>query len=295
MSNDKDIDKHSGVETTGHEWDGLKELNNPTPRWWLIVFILCCVWAVGYWVVYPAWPTLSGNTQGSFGWTSYKKLAQDQAEITARRGEFAGKIKTHSLPEIQKDPELYAFAVAGGKTMFKENCAACHGTGAQGGRGYPNLNDDDWLWGGTLDDIYTTIKYGIRGAHENTRFSQMPAFGRDGVLDAAKVNDVAEYVSKLPEGDKAVVTPSYTRGKEIFSANCMACHGANGEGSRDKGAPRLNDAIWLYGGSKAEIITQVNNPRHGVMPAWESRLPDETIKALTIYVHSLGGGEAPKE
>ncbi len=282
-----DRDEHSGVETTGHEWDGLKELNLPAPRWWLIVFAITCVWAVGYWVVYPAWPTLSGNTKGSAGWTQYKKLAEEQAEIVARRGVFAEKIKAHGLEEIQKDPELYAFAVAGGKTMFKENCAACHGTGATGGRGYPNLNDDDWLWGGTLEDIYTTIKYGIRSTHDQTRTSQMPSFAES--LKKEEIEKVADYVLSLSTGKGGDA-----EGAKIFKDNCSACHGETGKGGRSVGAPNLSDAIWLYGGDKASIMQQVTNPRHGVMPTWEARLPDETIKTLAIYVHSLGGGEAAK-
>lgn len=298
-----DRDEHSGVETTGHEWDGIKELNLPAPRWWLIVFAITCVWAVGYWVVYPAWPTLSGNTQGTAGWTSHKKLAAEQAEITQRRGEFAAKIKAHSLEEIQKDPELYAFAVAGGKTMFKENCAACHGTGAAGGRGYPNLNDDDWLWGGDLQSIYHTLKVGVRAGHNETRTSQMPAFGE--MLKRNEIESVADYVLSLnPVNGKAVAQDLIKEGKDpaqslrasqdLFKQNCSSCHGETGKGGREFGAPNLADAIWLYGGDKASIMQQVANPRHGVMPTWESRLPDETIKQLSIYVHSLGGGEAEK-
>jgi cytochrome c oxidase cbb3-type subunit 3 len=280
-----DCDEHSGVETTGHEWDGIKELNLPAPRWWLIVFAITCVWAVGYWVVYPSWPTLSGNTKGTAGWTSHKKLAQEQAEITQRRGEFAAQIKAHSLEEIQKDPELYAFAVAGGKTMFKENCAACHGTGAQGGRGYPNLNDDDWIWGGTLNDIYHTLKVGIRSPHEETRSSQMPVFGE--MLKREEISSVADHVLSLSSGKGG-----NEQGAAIFKQNCASCHGDTGRGGREFGAPNLADSIWLYGGTKAGIVQQLNAPRHGVMPNWNTRLPDETIKALTINVHSLGGGEA---
>lgn len=292
MSDMKEKDEFTGVETTGHEWDGLKELNNPAPRWWLLIFLVTCVWSVGYWVIYPAWPTLSGNTKGSAGWTSHKKLAGEQAEITQRRGAFSEKIKAHSLEEIQKDPELYTFAVVGGKTMFKENCAACHGTGAQGGRGYPNLNDDDWLWGGSLNDIYTTIKYGVRSTHAETRVSQMPAFGKDGLLKADEISKIADHVLSLSQKG-----PANAEGAELFKQNCAACHGDTGKGNRSMGAPNLADAIWLYGGTKADIVAQVNNPRHGVMPTWETRLPDDTIKQLTIYVHSLGGGEstAPKE
>ncbi len=285
-----DRDEHSGAQTTGHEWDGIKELNLPAPRWWLVVFAITCIWAVGYWVVYPAWPTLSGEgerggTEGMAGWTQYKQLAKQQGEINARRGEFSAKIKTYSLEEIQKDPELYAFAVAGGKTMFKENCSACHGTGAAGGKGYPNLNDDDWIWGGDLQSIYHTLKVGVRANHQDTRSSQMPAFS--GMLNKEQMSNVADHVLSLSSGKGG-----NEAGTTLFKQNCSSCHGAEGKGGREFGAPNLADAIWLYGGTKADITAQMATPRYGVMPTWESRLPDETIKQLTIYVHSLGGGEA---
>lgn len=283
---EKEIDKITGIETTGHEWDGLKELNNPTPRWWLIIFLFTIIWSVGYWVVYPAWPTFKEHTKGIKDWSSYKKLAAEQNEITNLRGEYLIQIKTKTLEEIQKDPKLYEFAVAGGRTVFRENCAACHGTGAEGGKGYPNLNDDDWLWGGALNDIYTTIKHGIRSEHEETRLSEMPAFGRDAILKKAEIEEVANYVLSLSGKTKA-----NQNGAKLFADNCAACHSADGKGNRELGAPNLADALWLYGDTKEAVIQQVFAPRHGVMPTWEARLPDETIKQLTVYIHSLGGGE----
>lgn len=289
--NNKEIDKVSGIETTGHEWDGLKELNNPTPRWWLWVFYATCIWSLGYWVVYPAWPTLSGHTKGTAGWTQYKKLEAEQAEINARQAKYGAAFKDASFEQIMKDETLYAFAVAGGKAAFKNNCATCHGSGAQGGKGYPNLNDDDWIWGGKLSDIYTTLKFGIRAAHDDTRVSQMPAFGRDGVLKQADIKDVTTYVIALSQGK---ATPDMA-GAKIFAENCAACHGEQGRGMREVGAPNLADAIWLYGGDEKTVYQTVYNARAGVMPNWNEKLPDDTLRMLTVYVHSLGGGEADEE
>lgn len=282
-------DDVTGVETTGHEWDGLKELNNPAPRWWLWVFIVTVIWSLGYWVVYPAWPTWSGATEGTWKWTQYDELKAAQQEIHQRRAKYQDRFHTASLSEILADAALYEFARVGGAAAFKENCAACHGTGAAGGRGYPNLNDDDWLWGGRLDDIHETLRVGINSGHDEARVSQMPAFGRDGLLTRQQIDDVSEYVHQLHLGDAAAITPAYTRGQAVYADNCAACHGAGGEGDHTLGAPRLNDEVWLWGGDKKSIHNTVTNAHLGVMPAWEGRLSPDTLKALTIYIHSLGG------
>lgn len=276
---EKEKDKLSGVETTGHEWDGLKELNNPAPRWWLWVFLICTVWAIGYWIVYPAWPTLGGNTKGIKNETQYDRLEKAQAEIAKRKEKYTIRFSKSSVEQILADAELNQFAVAGGSVIFKENCAACHGTGANGGGIYPNLIDDDWIWGGNIQDIYHTIKVGIRSNHAETRTNMMPAF--DGVLPPEQIKKVAKYIESFDSANAEAA--------QIFADNCASCHGASGEGMREMGAPKLNDAIWLYG--KENIESQIKNPRHGVMPAWDERLNDDTIKALAVYVHSLGGGE----
>jgi cytochrome c oxidase cbb3-type subunit 3 len=282
----REVDSVSGVETTGHEWDGLKELNNPAPRWWVLVWIVTIVWAMGYWVIYPAWPTLTGHTTGSKGWTKYTELKESQAEIVARRAKYNDKFVSANLEDIKKNPELFAYAQAGGAVAFKNNCAMCHGSGGAGGPGFPNLNDDDWLWGGKLEDIYTTIQFGIRSGHEKARDSQMPAFGKDAILNAEQIGQVADYVLTLNKGGDASLA-----GAKVFAENCVSCHGEKGEGNREFGAPKLNDAIWLYGSKREDIIRQVTTPRGGQMPAWGARLDDATIKQLTVYVHSLGGGE----
>ncbi|MCK0068270.1 cytochrome-c oxidase, cbb3-type subunit III [Kordiimonas laminariae] len=285
----KDIDELSGIETTGHSWDGIKELNTPSPRWWLIIFIVSCVWAVGYWFYYPAWPTLTGNgerggTEGTAGWTQYKQLEEQQAEIVARKAAYQSRFDAADFSTIQNDEELYAFAIAGGKSAFKDNCATCHGTGGAGGPGYPNLNDDDWIWGGTIEDIQQTLQYGIRGNHDETRFNEMPAYAD--ILDAEDIEAVADYVVAKAAGN---ALPE--RGAVVFEENCAACHGEDAKGLRELGGPNLADAIWLYADDRNAIVSQIRKPKHGIMPAWEGRLSPSTIRQLTIYVHSLGGGE----
>lgn len=298
MSNDnnragKEIDFVSGVETTGHEWDGLKELNNPAPRWWLWVFYITVIWSVWYWVVYPSWPVPGGATEGAYGWTQYKKLAAEQQEIVERQAAYLGRFKGASFEQILNDSELYAFGVAGGAIAFKDNCATCHGSGGAGGKGYPNLNDDDWLWGGEIDAIYQTLLYGIRSEHEDTRVSEMPAFGKGGLLKAQEIEHAVDYVLSL-SGDADVQGEhggNAEAGREIFAKNCASCHGEDGRGLREFGAPNLADQLWLYGGDRASVFKTIFNGRNGVMPHWSGRLDPQTIRQLAIYVHELGGGE----
>lgn len=290
MADHKDVDQITGVETTGHSWDGIKELNNPLPRWWLWTFYATIVFALVYTVLYPAWPMVNSATTGLLGWSSRGDLGAELAAANAARAGQLEKISALSVEEIAADPDLRTVAIAGGRAAFKVNCVQCHGSGAEGGPGYPNLNDDAWLWGGQLDAIHTTLEHGIRYASDaDTRVSEMPAFGRDGILDRAQIGDVADHVLTL--GGTAADPAAAERGAVVFADNCAACHGESGEGMREVGAPALNDAIWLFGGAKDDIVRQVTAPRHGVMPAWGTRLGETTVKELTVYVHSLGGGE----
>jgi cytochrome c oxidase cbb3-type subunit III len=285
----KEIDQFSGVETTGHEWDGLKELNNPAPRWWLWVFFACIIFAIGYWYVYPAWPTLRGHTAGNKNWSEYQQLKIQQSEIQAMRAKYEARFVSANLQQIKNDRELYTYAVAGGAVAFKNNCAACHGAGGQGAKGYPNLNDDMWLWGGTLDQIYTTIRYGAHNDNPDTHVGGMPSW-KDS-LKPEEIEAVATYVEHLHEGSKAQATPAFVNGKDIYAKNCTTCHGDKGEGRTDVGAPSLSAGIWQWGGDHATIVQTIAYGRSGVMPAWEGRLNDTTIKQLAVYVHSLGGGK----
>lgn len=290
MADKKEIDEVSGVETTGHEWDGIKELNNPLPRWWLWTFYACIIWALAYTVFYPAWPGITGATAGILGWSSRGDLAEEVKTAKAAQAVYLDKLAATDITQVSADPELVQFASAGGASMFKVYCVQCHGSGAQGGPGYPNLNDDSWIWGGTIEDIYTTLMHGVRyAADEDTRISDMPAFGRDEILTREDINNVAWYVRKLSGQDYEEANAA--AGETIFADNCAACHGEAGEGDPTQGAPSLNDQIWLYGGERADIMAQVGNPQHGVMPAWVGRLDPATIKMLTVYVHSLGGGQ----
>lgn len=289
MAAKRETDEISGVETTGHEWDGIKELDNPLPNWWRWILWATVVWAVGYWIVYPAWPLVYGHTRGVLGYSSRGDLAKDLAVAKQAQAKFVEKIRTASLEEIRTQPDLLEFALAGGRAAFSVNCSQCHGSGAQGAKGYPNLNDDEWLWGGTLPMIEKTIAHGVRnGVDPDARDSQMPAFLADGILNREQVGDVAEYVLKLSGQEHDAAKAG--RGAGIFAEQCVACHGEKGEGNHDFGAPALNNAIWLYGGDRQSITQTVSYSRRGVMPAWGRILDAVTIKQLAIYVHSLGGG-----
>lgn len=288
----KEIDEVSGVETTGHEWDGLKELNNPLPRWWVWVFLATCIWSFWYFVVYPAWPVPGGATKGTSGYTQFKELKENQREILQRQEAYLEDFEGASFEEIMNSQALYAFALAGGEAAFKDNCATCHGSGAQGGWGYPNLNDDDWLWGGKISDIHTTLLHGIRVQGDyDTRISQMPAFGEEKLLSREEINTVVDYVIALGGGDDMSEVP----GHEIFQQNCASCHGDDAKGLDKFGAPNLTDKIWLYGGEKRDIYNTIFHSRGGMMPAWKNRLDAQTIRQLSIYVHQLGGGEKSEE
>ena len=288
MSEDtRQIDEITGTATTGHEWDGLRELNTPLPRWWLWTFYATIVFAVGYWFVYPAWPLISDATQGAFGWHSRAAVETDLAALHAQRAPMMAKLSAASLSQIVDSPELLDFARAEGRVAFADNCAPCHGAGGGGAKGYPNLNDDDWLWGGKLEQIEQTIRHGARSGNDKGHQGNMPPFA--GALKPNEISAVADFVrslSALPVEQGA----DLALGKKLFAENCAVCHGPEGKGNQELGAANLTDKIWLYGSDKETIMDGVEHGHGGVMPTWEGRLSDPTIKALTVYVWSFGGG-----
>jgi cytochrome c oxidase cbb3-type subunit 3 len=285
---EKRIDEVSGVSTTGHEWDGIRELNNPLPRWWVWTFYATIVWAIGYCIAYPAWPLVSSATTGLLGYSSRADVKYELAAAEAARSEYVTAIGAKTVEEILADENLRTFAAAAGAAKFKVNCVQCHGSGAEGSRGFPNLNDDEWLWGGQAEEIRVTIAHGARfAADADTHISEMPAF-RD-ILEPGQIDAVASFAASLSglEADPAKAEA----GRTVFAENCAACHGDAGKGNREMGAPDLTDAISLYTRSEQDVASQVRNPKHGVMPAWGARLGDISVKELAIYVHSLGGGQ----
>ena len=277
------------VRTTGHEWDGIEEWNNPLPKWWVYTFYACIIWAIGYWIVYPAWPTVSSYTMGYLGYSQRAQVNKDIATAKERTAVFSEKIAEGDFETIKADPELLSFALAGGQAAFGDNCAPCHGRGAQGYVGYPNLRDDAWLWGGSIDGIQQTILHGIRSDDPKTRMSMMPAFGELGMLNREQISDTAEYVMSLSGNEQDAEAAA--RGQELYATNCAACHGPDGAGNQALGAPDLTDELWLYGGDKDTLVETITYSRAGMMPAFSERLDPATIKKLAIYVHSLGGGQ----
>lgn len=288
---DRERDEHTGTDTTGHEWDGIKELDTPLPRWWLWVWYGCILWSIVYWVLMPAWPGISGYTKGVWRHSDRADVSRELAALDGVRAAGATKLKAASLEEIERNPELQAYAFEVGQSVFGDNCATCHGVGAAGAKGYPSLRDDVWLWGGSLEQIRHTIQVGVRSGHAGALGQDlaMPAFGRDQLLKPEQISDLTEYVVALSRrpADQAAVA----RARQTFADQCAACHGPNGEGGAKVGAPNLVDAEWLNGSSREAITAQIVGGRNGVMPTWEARFSPETIKALAVYIHANAGGD----
>ncbi|MBW6507197.1 MAG: cytochrome-c oxidase, cbb3-type subunit III [Rhodobacteraceae bacterium] len=282
--------KPGDAEVTGHEWDGIKEFNNPLPRWWLWTFYVTIVWAIGYTIAYPAWPLLKGATPGILGASTRADVAADIKRFADANAPIEARLVAADLTEIAGDPALASYAANAGKAVFATWCAQCHGAGAGGNVGYPNLLDNDWLWGGDIEAIHTTITHGIRNTESaDARYSEMPKFGADGLLEAPQIGEVVHYVLQL--SGQAHDAAKAEAGAVVFADNCAACHADDGTGNRDLGAPNLTDAIWLYGGSEATLTETVTNARFGVMPNWSTRLSEAEIRSVAAYVHGLGGGE----
>ncbi len=290
MADKREVDQATNTETTGHEWDGIKELDTPMPRWWLWTFYACIVWAVIYSILMPAWPLVNGATPGLLGYSSRVNVETELQAVREANAPMTDQIMEVSLDQIADNDELERFAMAGGGAVFRNHCSQCHGAGGQGALGgYPNLLDDDWLWGGSLDEIYQTILHGIRyEADPDTRFSQMPAFGD--ILEEEEINNLVQYVLSLSGADHDATMAASA--SEAFLDNCSACHGEDGKGLTDLGAPNLTNGIWLYGGDEASLNSTITYSRYGIMPSFSlnNRLTDADIRKVSVYVHTLGGG-----
>lgn len=285
---DKDIDNVTGVDTTGHEWDGIKELNNPLPRWWLWCLYGTIVWAIGYTIAYPAWPMISGATTGLLGYSTRGEVAANIAAVETANAALTTRLSEVELVALGDDADLNRFAVQAGASVFRTNCSQCHGSGAAGALGYPNLLDDDWLWGGDIDNIALTVRHGIRDDIDpDTRWTQMPAFGE--MLSKDEIASLVAHVQNISGQDHDAALAA--AGAGLFADNCASCHGDTGLGDREQGAPNLTDAIWLYGGNAEALEYSIVNARFGIMPPWSPRLSEAEINAVAAYVHQLGGGE----
>ncbi|MEM9059340.1 MAG: cytochrome-c oxidase, cbb3-type subunit III [Pseudomonadota bacterium] len=287
MSGDRKIDEATGQEIKSHEWDGIAELDTPLPRWWLWTFYITIVWGIIYTIAYPAWPLVTSATAGALGYSSRGEVAAAIAAHEESNAFIIARTGNASFEEINADPDLDSFAKAGGAAIFRTYCSQCHGAGAAGAKGYPNLIDDDWLWGGTAEMIAATVRHGIRWEFDDdTRYSEMPAFGRDEILTADEISVVADYALSLSGRGEATED-----GAVLFADNCAACHGDAGLGDAEQGAPNLADAIWLYGSERDAVVETITYSRFGVMPSWSERLTEAQIRQVAHYVHTLGGGE----
>ena len=288
MADTPNKDDVTGIDTTGHDWDGITELNNPLPRWWLWCFYGTIVWGIAYTIAFPAWPLINSATSGVLGYSTRAEVAEQIAVVDAQNAEVSARLASADLATLAPDDPAHRYGVAGGAAVFLAHCSQCHGSGAAGAVGYPNLLDDDWLWGGDLEAIEYTVRHGIRNeADPDARWSEMPAFGE--IFEDEEIAATVEYVLSISgqEHDSALAE----QGAVLFEEQCTACHGDAGEGIRDLGAPQLSDAIWLYGGDRETLTQTITYSRFGVMPPWGHRLDDAEIKAVTLYLHQLGGGD----
>lgn len=292
MSEKKTNRRPGEVETTGHSWDGVEEFNNPLPRWWLWTFYITIIWGLGYTVFYPAWPLINSATPGILGASTRADVAADIQRFSDANGPMKAKLASAELTEVASDPELTQFATSAGKAVFATWCAQCHGSGGAGvqAAGYPNLLDNDWLWGGDIESIRNTVAHGIRNTTDpDAHYSEMPKFGADGMLEKAQIDQVVQHVLAISGQDHDAAQAA--EGAVVYADNCSACHMEDGTGDRAQGAPNLTDHIWLYGGDVPALTETVTNARFGVMPSWTARLSEADIRAVAIYVHNQGGGE----
>ena len=286
----KERDPVSGRETTGHEWNGIKELDTPVPRGVLMFLIVTHIWAIGWWFFVPAWPLGTTYTKGFLGVDQKQTVEAQLVEAQRDRSDWTRRLETEDYNAILADEALMQTVRSTGRQLFGDNCAACHGRDGKGRANYPDLTDDDWLWGGGPELIEKTMRVGINTQHPETRIGQMPAFGRDEMLDRDQVRSVAAYVYSLSHPDYS--TPENVdrieAGREVFLTTCASCHGEDAKGNRDVGAPNLTDAYWVYGGDLDTIIASVHGGRQGHMPTWDERLTTAEIRTLALYVHDLG-------
>ncbi|MEM6386901.1 MAG: cytochrome-c oxidase, cbb3-type subunit III [Pseudomonadota bacterium] len=278
------LDDETGQYTTGHSYDGIEELNTPLPRWWLWTFYATIVWGVAYTIAYPAWPLVSGATAGLLGYSSRAEVAEDIETHELQNAALVEELVGAEISALEPGTDLHRYAVARGASVFRAQCSQCHGSGAAGAVGYPNLLDNAWLWGGTVEEIAYTVRHGIRNETDpDARWSEMPAFGE--ILTSDEIALLVSHLQTLPSGGAGA------EAETLFLDNCSYCHGEQAEGLPELGAPNLADAIWLYGGDEAALTETITNARFGVMPAWGQRLDEADVRAVSVYVHALGGGE----
>jgi cytochrome c oxidase cbb3-type subunit 3 len=286
----RERDPLTGHQTTGHEWNGITELNTRVPRAVWFFIIITHIYALIVWITMPSWPLVFTYTKGLLGIDQRQTVEEELAEARAARAAWADRIAAEPEQAIREDAALMQMVRQTGPALFGDNCAVCHGTDARGQPGFPSLVDGDWLWGGDFDTIMETVRVGINAAHPETRIAQMPAFGRDGILPRDDVPTVVDYVQSLSGG---AAPADVGAGAAIFAENCASCHGERGEGMPELGAPNLTDAIWIHGGDDASMFETVHDGRQSWMPAWENRLTLVDRKIVALYLLDLAA-EQPR-